>query len=238
MPPLRPALLDACRTLFGDGIQLAPEFLAYLQPSGAKVAFRTQAKRHHPDRFAGAPPEVRARQTAIFRDILQAYQLLLGYLEQRPPAPSPPHPAEGHRHRAATRSPESSAGVPPLPLEFGLYAYYRGRIDYRALIEALVWQRRQRPMLGAIACQWGWLTEEAVRSIVGHRGSGGRFGRKAVELGLLSAPQVEALLRQQRSRQQRIGQYFIERGLMTAAEAEQLASDLARHNARLAGTRR
>jgi hypothetical protein len=61
------AILDACRTLFGDEVNLGPEFLGYLQPGGAKSAFRNQVKQHHPDRFAGAAPEVRARQTARFR---------------------------------------------------------------------------------------------------------------------------------------------------------------------------
>jgi hypothetical protein len=92
-------------------------------------------------------------------------------------------------------------------------------------------------MLGAIACQWGWLNDIKVGRILGHRGASGRFGRKAVELGLLSPLQVEALLRHQRSHQRRIGQYFVDRGLMTPAEADALAVDLQKHNARVAGTR-
>jgi hypothetical protein len=239
MPPAQYTLLDACRTLFGDQINLGPEFLAYLQPSGAKVAFRSQAKRHHPDRFAFAPPEVRARQTARFREIHQAYHLLANYLERRPlPRPDqPPRPA-WQRARRAPPAPANPRGIPPMPMEFGIFAYYRGHIDYRDLIDALVWQRRQRPALGAIACQWGWLTEEKVRRILGHRGTGGRFGRKAVELGLLSSLQVDVLLRHQRTHQQRLGQYFVERGLMTATEADRLARDLDRHNSRFASARR
>jgi hypothetical protein len=233
------AILDACRTLFGDDVNLSPEFLGYLQPDGAKSAFRTQAKQHHPDRFAAAPPEVRARQTAHFREIHQAYRLLASYLDQRghrrPPAipVKPPPPSQPRQHNKT-----DARSIPPLPLEFGIFAYYRGTIDYRDLIDALVWQRRQRPALGAIACQWGWLNDLKVLRILGHRGSGGRFGRKAVELGLLSSLQVEALLRHQRSHQRRLGQFFVDRGLMTITEADALAMDLQRHNARVANDRR
>jgi hypothetical protein len=231
--PSQTAILDACRTLFGDEVNLGPEFLGYLQPGGAKSAFRTQVKQHHPDCFPGAPPEVRARQTAHFREIHQAYHLLASYLDQRgrgrPPAipvkPSPP-PSQPRQHNKT-----DIRGIPPLPLEFGLFAYYREKIAYRDLIDALVWQRRQRPALGVLACQWGWLSEIKVRRILGHRGTGGRFGRKAVELGLLSPLQVEALLRHQRSHQRRLGQYFVDRGIMTATEADALAIDLQRHNA-------
>lgn len=243
MPPVPHALLDACRTLFGDQVQLGAEFLSYLQPSGAKVAFRAQAKQHHPDYFSNASPEVRARQTARFREIHQAYHLLSSYLEQRrPPRQTAPRPRPatrpaprptGHGDTARGKSGEA----PPMPMEFGIFAYYRGIIDYRDLIDALVWQRRQRPTMGVIACQWGWLNEAKVRSILGYRGSRGRFGRKAVALGLLSPLQVEALLRHQRTHQQRLGQYFIDRGLMSVAEADRLARDLERHNARFAAGR-
>lgn len=239
MPPAQFTLLDACRTLFGDQVNLGPEFLAYLQPSGAKVAFRSQAKRHHPDRFAFAPADVRARQTARFREIHQAYHLLANYLERRPlPRPDQPLRPAWQRARRKPPAPANPRGIPPMPMEFGIFAYYRGQIEYRDLIEALVWQRRQRPALGMLACQWGWLTEEKVRRILGHRGTAGRFGRKAVELGLLSSLQVDVLLRHQRTRQQRLGQYFIERGLMTATEADRLARDLDRHNSRFASARR
>ncbi|MCM2265396.1 MAG: J domain-containing protein [Desulfuromonadales bacterium] len=244
MPPVQYTLLNACRTLFGDEINLGPEFLAYLQPNGAKVAFRTQAKQHHPDYFAEAPPEVRARQTARFREIHQAYHLLAKYLEQRrlprlpPPRPKPSSRADRQQAHHATSSHAKAHDVPPMPMEFGIFAYYRGKIDYRDLIDALVWQRRQRPAIGAIACRWGWLNDAKVRQILTHRGNSGRFGRKAVELGILSPLQVEALLRHQRAHQQRLGQYFIECGLLTTIETEQLARDLERHNTRCAGGRR
>ena len=238
MPPAEHALLNACRTLFGDAVSLGPEFLAYLQPSGAKTAFRNQVKQHHPDRFAAAPQDVRVRQTERFREIHQAYHLLNDYLTARHRSSRPiAHAARGYRPVRQPAPQPAPAGdertaLPPLPLEFGLFAFYSGRIDYRDLIEALVWQRRQRPAIGTLAQQWGWLSADKVRNILGSRDGGGRFGRKAVALGLLTPLQVELLLRHQRSHQQRLGQYFVARGLMSQPEADQLAVALERHNAR------
>lgn len=232
MPPAEHALLAACRTLFGEQVSLGPAFLDYLQPSGAKAAFRTQVKQHHPDRFSGAPREIRLRQTERFRDIHQAYSLLSNFLASRQFQTRPAaEPAE--RVRPKTTRPDAGRAPlpPPLRLEFGLFAYYSGRVDYRELIEALVWQRRQRPAIGALACQWGWLSADKVERILAQRG-GGRFGRKAVGLGLLTPHQVDALLNHQRTRQLRLGRYFIDRGLMTVAETDRLAQELARHNAR------
>ncbi len=245
MPPAEHALLNACRTLFGDAVNLGPEFLIYLQPSGAKTAFRNQVKQHHPDRFAAAPQEIRLRQTERFREIHQAYHLLNDYLVNRHLQPrSMTHtvPRACQPARKTTPQPATAGGeqaaLPPLPLEFGLFAFYSGKIDYRDLIEALVWQRRQRPSIGSLAQQWGWLSADKVKKILFSREGGSRFGRKATALGLLTPVQVEALLRHQRSHQQRLGRYFIERGLMTENEADQLARELDRHNARFGGVRR
>ena len=94
-----------------------------------------------------------------------------------------------------------------------MFTYYQGKVTYQQLIEALVWQRRQRPTLGVIAQKWGWLSEAKVAHILGHRGHAIRFGKKAVELGFLKPHQVEVLLQHQRSLQRRIGQHFIDNGL-------------------------
>lgn len=231
-------LLDACRTLFGQEINLNREFLYYLQPSGAKLAYRTQVKINHPDRFNDAPHHVRQQQTDRFREIHAAYQLLLSFLDQKQRRPATPPRSAAARTRPSGRAQSTAthtrrAGrrtIPTIPLEFGMYAFYLGKISYQDLIEALIWQRRQRPMLGAIALRWGWLSEAQIGSILAHRGRSMRFGKKAIELGLLSPLQVDAMVRHQRGRQQRIGQYFVTKGLMSAAEADRLASALDQHN--------
>lgn len=242
--PSETSLLKACRILFGQEANLSRDFLYYLQPSGARSAFRDLAKAHHPDRHAGSSAQNRSQQTERFREIRQAYELISEFLAKRPHShpnsPTSPAPSRASHEGANPsyrRRPQPSQGrtspVPAIPLEFGMYSYYLGKVSYQQLIEALVWQRRQRPSLGAIARKWGWLSEAGVAQILGHRGHAVRFGKKAIELGYLKPYQVEALLRHQRSQQQRIGRYFVDRGLLTEAEADQLARDLEVHNSQL-----
>ena len=235
------ALLNACRTLFGKEVNLSHEFLDYLQPSGAKIAFRNQAKAHHPDAHAGSAPHIRQMQTERFREIRQAYDLLIEYLEKRPRRrasslrnrpvrKSPPRTGKTTRHDTRRRPSAKPAAIPSIPLEFGMYSFYQGKITYQQLIEALVWQRRQRPTLGAIAQKWGWLAEAEVSRVLCHRGQAVRFGKKAIELGYLKPFQVEALLNHQRSLQKRIGEYFVEKGLLSEEETDRISRNLARHN--------
>ena len=241
-------LLHACRLLFGMEVTLGQSFLAYLQPSGAKSAYRQQIKVHHPDRFAIASREIRERQTEHFREIHSAYQLLMHYLEKRQktasrfytkvhPRPTPPPsstPASARDKQPRHPSPpQNRSRVPNIPLQFGMFAYYADKINYPDLIKALVWQRSQRPPIGKLAQRWGWLTEQQVADILSHRGPSRRFGQKAVELKLLQTVQVEALLFHQRSQQQRLGQYFIIRGLLNQREVDDLARRLDLHNTRL-----
>lgn len=236
-------LFKACRTLFGQEIICGRDFLADLEPNGARHAYRIQVKAHHPDRFSNAPQHIRQRQTERCREILQAYGLVRSFLEQRQadgrttsssPARSP---AKRQDYSVKRRSRASAARqqprIPDIELQFGMYAYYSGKISYQDLIQGLLWQRRQRPPLGNFARQWGWLTELQVRSILRHRGHSLRFGRVAIELGLLKPDQVEALLACQRSQQQPLGHFFVAGGLISRTEAEEIARQLARHNFRL-----
>jgi curved DNA-binding protein CbpA len=235
------ALLNACRTLFGKEINLSHEFLDYLQPSGAKTAFRNQAKAHHPDAHASSSSHVRQQQTERFREIRQAYDLLMEYLEKRPhlrassfrrkPAQTTSYRSRSTPRQSTQQRPQPKpVSVPSIPLEFGMYSFYQGKVTYQQLIEALVWQRRQRPTLGSIAQKWGWLSENKVAQILGYRGQTVRFGKKAIELGYLKPHQVEALLHYQRTLQKRIGQYFVEKGLLTEEETNQIFQHLTKHN--------
>lgn len=235
------AVFNACRTLFGQEVNLSREFLNYLQPSGAKTAFRNQAKTHHPDAHARASTKIRNQQTERFREIRQAYDLIIDFLEKRhlkcrtisdrSSAQAASHRGKSSTHQRTRQKPHARpSSIPSIPLEFGMFTFYQGKVSYQQLIEALVWQRRQRPTLGAIALKWGWLSEAKVAQILGHRGHAVRFGKKAIELGYLKTPQIEALLQYQRSLQKRIGLYFVEKGLLTKEETDLISQSLKNHN--------
>jgi hypothetical protein len=234
-------LRQACRNLFGTSIAPDADFLRSLNPENLRSAYRALARENHPDRFATAAPAVRRRQTLRFQELNHDYQLLCWFLGLRNARPAE---EAGAAAREEARSPGGApeAGPPPLyphprvpevPLEFGRFLYHRGKITYRQMVQALVWQRRQRPQLGVIARNWGWLRVEDVARVLALQTQGHRFGRRAVALGYLSRSQLQILLRFQRSRQKKLGEYFIRRGILSAGEIEDLARELRKHNLRL-----
>lgn len=235
-------LLEACRVLFGSELQLNRDFLYYMQPSGVKSAYRQRAKETHPDRLIDAQPHEYERQNELFRDVSQAYQLLDSFsADPHKRLWAADHSTRFDSAQKSSTAPaadnyessygnESSYELPKRHLETGLYLYYRGLISYPEMIEALVWQRRQRPIIGTLAERWGWLSAEDVQLINRYRGRRGRFGARAVELGYLTSFQVQVLLRYQRQAQKQFGQYFVEQGMMTDAEIESYIRQQQQHN--------
>ncbi len=235
-------VLKACRTLFGPDVWLDRHFLGYLQPDGAKAAYRKRAKETHPDRFPGEH-QTQKRQAEHFHAVHHAYDLVRSFLAHRDRADlksaagktsRPREEARPHAHPHREKPARSSSGpIPSRTYEIGSYLYAVGAIGYHTLIEALVWQRRQRPPMGETARRWGWLDEPTIRRIMMHRSRHGRrFGEKAVELGLLTPFQVRTLLFHQRSRHQKLGQFFVQQGHLNAEELEALVRQMHSHNAR------
>jgi hypothetical protein len=225
----------ACRVLFGNDLNLNRSFLQYLQRSGAHSAFRKQAKTTHPDCAPQLAPENR-NQILLFQNLNQAHQVVQNYLRQRDilsartrtiPASKPVKPASYSSYQ--TQSGKEQGPLPTRPLQFGQYLYHRGLIPFSALLGALTWQRKQRPVIGQIAQRWGWLNDGEIREILTCRKLG-RFGDRAEDLGLLSSLQVRAILLHQRTRQGKIGSYFIEQGLLSIDEVNRLLNDLSEHN--------
>jgi hypothetical protein len=248
---------EACKTLFGSDITVRRSFLLYIQPSGAKSAYRKKAKETHPDLFAGADLQQQKKQALLFIEILKAYDVLNAFFKQRDEGlwREVKRAAAPRAHRTAAKRPEAAhepahkeqehpkpsekdtqfwgGGVPFRPLEIGRYLYYSKRISYQGLIEALVWQRSQRPVIGDLALRWGWLTSGGIDQITQSSGLSGRFGEKAMSLGLLSPFQVKTLLFFQRSQQERLGQYFVMHKLLAKDDLERYVEELQEHNARV-----
>jgi hypothetical protein len=152
---------------------------------------------------------------------------------EAPGAPAPravePRPAAGPR-------PADAAAVPDRQLRFAEYLFYRGLVGWEDVVAALRWQRGQRPVVGQIAVQWGWLDHDDVRELLERRCRERAFSVPFLEFaqraGFLTEAQRTALLGQQRRLQRRIGEYFVESGLLSGAEVDGVAEELRRHNAR------
>ncbi len=241
-------VLQACQTLFGTEINVCRDFLSYLQPDGARSAFRKIAKETHPDFFARDTLHVQKYQTELFQKILGAYEILNAFFQQREEGTwgvrsetlgtNFHRRAYSHSEKTGSRRKQTNASatffsgsLPFRRLELGQYLYYKGIISYDALISALVWQRRQRPVVGDIAFRWGWLNAPAIDRILGATHLLGRFGDRAVALGLLSLFQVNTLLYYQRSQQERLGQYFVQNRILSPEKLDRVVRKLHEHNA-------
>jgi hypothetical protein len=168
---------------------------------------------------------------------------------ERAPEPPPPQPRSAGRWTSGDEPPRPTAraagprvrvGVRPqdLPqrrLRFAEYLYYSGRVGWSALVEAIAWQRAQRPPLGRIAVDFGFLEPEDVGVILERRRRASAvlpFGEWAVREGYLTSFQLLAVLGQQLRLQRPIGQFFVERGLLEPEDIAVVRQRILRHNSR------
>ena len=217
--------------LFGPGFEPPRDQGGEAWQREVREAWRRRALETHPDRAAALGRDER-EMAREFQALLEAYRTLRPPGEPaakaapaRPPAPRRPSRAPvDHLHRGA---------LPRRALLFAEYLYYSGRASWRNLVEAVAWQRRQRPAIGRIAVEWGHLDDGQVREVLQARRGGAKpFGETAREMGLLTGAQLLALLGRQRRLQRRIGEYFVEAGILGQGEVPALEAELLAHNAR------
>jgi len=246
-------LFRACSILFGPDVDVSYDFLNYIQPAGIKTAFRKLALETHPDTQQG---EVDAPASSEkFMEVHWAYKRLISFISRRDTLPIGRHsrprrePAGAgsfttarrtrQRRRSRHQSPPDdsqrtgyyyTSTVPRRALLFGEYLFYCGIIPWDALIKAIVWQRTQRPRLGEIAKQWGWLSDRQVSQTMRGRRLGEQFGQSAIRQEHLSQMQLNALLNAQRGKQRPFGEYFVLHGMLSREELENHYANFISHN--------
>jgi hypothetical protein len=247
--PCSSQLSHACHVLFGPEIDVSTDFLRCLQMPGLKAAYRVRALETHPDRaIALSLPSADLEEK--FKEVNAAYRELNDYL-QNPfrlkrlgdPFPARPHQASARRNPGAgpwikktCASPDRvrehffRGTVPSRRVLFGQFIYYSGCISYRQLIDAILWQKVRRPLIGQIALRWRFLYEDEIPEILKHRRRGEKFGDAALRGGYLTPDDLRVILGWQRLLQPRIGSYFVEKRLMTVSVVEKMVERLRRHN--------
>jgi|GEM_PF-1001874 len=238
---MRGDLLGACRVLFGPQPKLDHAFVERLDVGAVRRRFRQRAMEVHPDRAAvlGQSP---TKLAGAYAQVEAAYRVLLEHLQPRPrpqtarPASPPARPTSPPHARRPAPSPDHfwNGRLPPRTLRFGEYLYYSGRIPWMQLISALVWQTRQLPRFGQIATGFGFLTSESIAKSLALRLPSEKIGEAALRLRLLSTLQQQTVLRAQSRGRRRIGDYFIESGLLAATDLAQLERGFRAHNASIA----
>lgn len=242
-------VVRAGRILFG------PSFTA--EAGGWREALRSTYRRRametHPDR-ARALGRGERELLREFGAVTDAYRILsslrAGPLPradaQGAPSRPPPRPGSSKETRAAAaRWAEAPGRAPPPPrelprqkLRFAEFLYYSGRVRWSELVDAIAWQRAQRPPVGRIAVRFGFLAPDDVGVILERRREAGAsaipFGEWAMRLGYLTPFQLLATLGQQLRLQRPIGRFFVEHGLIAEDEVDGVRRRIIRHNSGLA----
>ena len=249
-------LFAACSVLFGTDINVSTDFLKYLHTSGLKAAYRKRALETHPDRSALlAESEVSLEER--FKELNLAYERLNSFIKYPWKYPHRIHavhkntePGSAGRKRRTYEAHDQRrqrnnihegyshcmsdhfwrGNLPGKKLLIGRFLYYSGIISMRSLIEAIVWQKRQRPLVGKIAAHWNWLDQDDIRSILTRRIPGEMFCESALRCGYINLHQLRLLLWRQRMLQPRIGGFFISQNIVTPREMEHIVAQLRTHN--------
>lgn len=264
MPGTREISIDevvrAGRVLFGPAFQLA----SGRWREALKATYRRRALETHPDRARalGRPELELAREFEAVADAYRVLSRLRAGAQPRPaararPATAPPPPARPRAGASAERPGERASGrsrgeggrggprvrvgvrpedLPRRRLRLAEFLYYSGRVPWSDLVGAITWQRAQRPPLGRVAVELGFLAPADVVAILERRRDAGEhttpFGECAVRLGYLTPFQLLVVLGRQLGRQRPIGQFFVERGVLDGAELEAVRRRILLHNAR------
>lgn len=233
-------LFDACLVLFGPETAVSEAYLKYLRPSGLKSAYRKIALETHPDR-ARTLGKHASDLNDRFAEVLSAYRKLKTAMKDDGIILADPPP--DYRAATASRQPRNKnrptrknsdyyfSGSPPKRnLLFGQFLFYSGLVSWKTYVNALIWQRRQRPLLGQIAMNWGLLSLQDIREILAARQLGEKFGESAIRQGYLKAYNLLALLGKQRRLQPRFGEYFLQNGWFTSAQTDAFFKMQQHHN--------
>lgn len=218
-------LLESCKALFSPDINITFDFFRSLQPEGLKSAFREKAKENHPDKACarGVPPEKAASE---FLRVKRAFERIEPYVREKGKL--------DNLVRSLRKEVVRSPGRPVARMRFGMFLCRTGRITIKDLTQAMAWQRKERPAMGALAMEWRFLSPQDVSWVLKSRAPGEAFGEAALRLKKLTGYQVLALLGRQAAFNRRLGGYFVEKGVMSEAELSSALREFMLHN--LGGT--
>jgi hypothetical protein len=233
-------IINACRLLFPAAAILDAGFLNTIADEDVRTAFRKKALKTHPDRSKalGRTPEELSR---MFQELSSAYQTIQTFCSQR--LPNAPH--INLHQRAGRQSSSMRTGraamsdyfykgvLPRRKLRLGEYLYYSRTISWRALIGAIVWQKRQRPLFGEIARQWKFLSDDDIRLILKKKARDEMFGEYARRHGFLSPFQQMAVTGRQRQLQPLFGLHFVEVGLLSVVQINLMVRRKEQYNRRI-----
>ncbi len=236
------------RILF-PGEHVDERFLYSLNEEVLRKAYRDLVFDNHPDRYL----HVGVSKTLLserFKSINEAYQELQKYVSSsglnrlvrvnKNHGFTNSNPGRQNTSFARTREQASpfrrnrkTRYFPDEEVMFGQFLYYSGIITLRELIDALTWQRGQRPPFGELAKQWNILTVDDIIHILKVKKGMERFGECGLRTNLITPLQFRAILYRQQTLQKPIGRYFVENSTIPEDEILSYLKEMKEHNMKI-----
>ncbi|MBK6686570.1 MAG: hypothetical protein IPG45_19025 [Deltaproteobacteria bacterium] len=244
-------LYEAYALLFGN----KPKRALVLDEASLSAAFSAKVRETHPERakqlgrtrlelsqnFEGVEKayrfllEVLGEQSSVM--ITEPISDLIPDSETPPPFLPPDRVA---KIRAATIAAGTGLLDTPAPMtveslmppviqanrvKLGRFLLSKGRITLQQLIDAVLWQRAQRPAVGKIALSWKVLERKQVYEVLMEKRHDQLFCSVAVDKGYMTPFQRLAILGKQRQLQQPIGRYFVEKGILSEGDIDRAVDE-------------
>ena len=210
-----------------------------IELSELKIIYRNKAFETHPDR-ARVLGKSESEMIERFKEISSAYAKIFSFISEKHRLEndySKPFARKCKRETASSWKNNqkktwrfNGSFSYSAELLLGQFLYFSGVISWKELLDAIKWQRSQRPVFGKIAIDWLILSENEVLSILKERHHRDRFGEYALRNGYINSFELMAILGKQRMMQKRFGEYFIKKGIATEEEMEMLVQKQKMHN--------
>lgn len=149
-----------------------------------------------------------------------------------------------NKARQEQAKPKSASGrfykgnIPKRKLLIGQFLYYSGLISWQTLFDAVYWQRKQRPVIGKIALDWGILTSDEIHRILTERSYKDNFGEYALRNRFITYFEFMAIIGKQKKLQPLIGKYFIQQGILGTNDIKKMTVSLNNHNIKVVNSDR
>ncbi|MGR3292704.1 MAG: J domain-containing protein [Candidatus Scalindua sp.] len=261
-------LINDCCLIFGSEIFNFVDFLNNLSPAELKSAYRKKALESHPDRALTLgkcknkmDEHFKSVITAYERldSIIQGENkyIISDDPKKKRTKKNSRHPrtkqkssagfsykSDSYKTEQVQKKPNRNSGffyegnIPKRKLLIGQFLYYSGLISWNTLFEAVYWQRKQRPIIGKIALDWGILTLGDIRKILAERSYKENFGEYALRSGFITTFQHLAIVGKQRNMQPLIGKFFIQQGILKSNEMKKMTESLKIHNTKVTNSDR
>ncbi len=227
--------------LFGLNTWNPISLLKNLPPSELKAAYRKRALETHPDR-AKSLGKVTFGMDKRFKKVTTAYERLSSYIQGNNVSVltcKTPTRKNSNKTTVIQKTERKASDhfckegyIPKRKLLIGQYLYYSGIISWRTLFKAIAWQRKQRPLIGQIALDWGILSADDIKEILTGRSYKEYFGEYARRKGYITYFEFLALIGKQHKLQLPIGEYFIKQGILSTKGMDRMIERLRTHNYR------